>query len=294
MRDSPQLNPQDRVIIPAFAPRRVTFTYKGTISDAGIKALCEQIDLAIDLYQPMHLVVQLDSPGGSALALDYWIYRLKQWRKIGIEIETMADTVCASAAALALTFGVIGRRFAHPLTKLHFHNPRVHTSGPTEVQEHLAEDFARVLKDSRSRMHALLKEHLIGGLGKTGFIRTLKARAQWLLCESHSLSSADSQRIGYEAALLADAATAIEAWSQQPAQDSDCTDSAISEWEQRVAEMFNRDRPVDLRYAWALLLIDGSEQLPPLIEHTPPSDDEEDDHRLPSTTPPLVSPSYTQ
>ena len=178
MRDSPQLNPHDHVIIPAFAPRRVAFTYKGTISDAGIKALCEQIDLAIDLYQPMHLLVQLDSPGGSALALDYWISRLKQWRKIGVEIETMADTVCASAAALALAFGVIGRRFAHPLTKLHFHNPRVHTSGPTELQEHLAEDFARVLKASRSRMHGLLKDHLIGSLGKTGFVRTLHARAQ--------------------------------------------------------------------------------------------------------------------
>ena len=65
-------------ITPAFSPRKVVFTYRrgyrGVISDSGIKTLCEYIDLAIDLYQPTHLALQLDSPGGSASALDYWLY----------------------------------------------------------------------------------------------------------------------------------------------------------------------------------------------------------------------------
>lgn len=290
MSSDPRAPVTEYTITPKFSPRRVVFTYRGVISEAGIKTLCEYIDLAVDLYQPKHLAVELDSPGGSALALDYWLYRVQQWGKSGVEIDTLADTVCASAAALALAFGPVGRRFAHPLTKLHFHNPRVLSSGPTEFQEHHAEDFARALKASRTRMHSRLESHLIGSLGKAGFLRTLQLRSQWLLSDSCSVSSTNWTQIRFDVALRSEPTSAIETWANQPNLDSEYADSTIAAWERCVAEMFARDRPVDLRYAWALVLIDASDHLPPLIERTPTSGERENDgHRLPSIEHALVS-----
>lgn len=294
MTSDPRASAQDHTITPTFSPRRVAFEYRGVISDSGIKTLCEYIDLARDLYQPTHLAVQLDSPGGSARALDYWLYRIKKWGEVGVEIETRAGTECASAAALALAFGAVGRRFAHPLTRLHFHNPRLHTAGPTEVQEHHAEDFARVLKASRSRMQNQLNEHLINSLGKRGFVQTLFSRAQWLQHASCAVLSRGRTQIGGEATLHANAENAIEVWSQQSTNNPECIDTAITEWELRLVEMFARDCPIDLRFAWALLLIDESDHLPSLIERSTPScDDQDGTHCSPSTPTAVASPSCT-
>ena len=160
-----------------------------------------------------------------------------------MEIETHADTVCASAAARAVAFGPVGRRFAHALTKLHFHNPRVISSGPSTVQEQHAEEFVRALKASRNRMHSRLKAHLIDSLGRTGFMRTLQLRARWLLSDSLSVSPTDEVQIGYQATSRLDAASEISVWADQSDSDPGCTDSLIAAWEQCVTEMFSRDRP---------------------------------------------------
>lgn len=274
MTDSTQFKSRDHVITPAFAPRSVAFTYRGAISDAGIKALCEQISLAIDLYQPKHLAVQLDSPGGSARALDYWLHRIGFWEKKGVKIETMADTECASAAALMVAFGAVGRRFAHPLSRLHFHNPRLQTSGPTEMLEHHAENFVRVLKASRTRMHAQLQNHLFDSIGKIGVVQTLQSRAQWLLSRGRVDSASDLAKISHQNTSHPDISTAIAVWSQEPSIETDYVESVLSEWEKRVGELFDRDCQVDLKYAWALCLIDASDELPSLVER-PHTDDEE-------------------
>ena len=261
-----KLEKTEHTITPQFAPRKIDFLYAGAITDAGIKELTECVELGFYQYQPILTTVHMRSPGGLARALDYWAYKVRQWQSHGWQIATRADTECASAAAMVVTIGTVGKRFAHPLSQLRFHNPRLITPTGTAILEHDAEVAARMLKESRCHMHGLLKHHLIDSLGTFGFARTLSARAEWLLDEVRSLPSNHLARYAGGPSLLNKVRGMLEGWSKMQLDDPKEAEVLITQWEKQISDIFKLDQIIDLRCAWALLLIDGSDDLPVLIE----------------------------
>ena len=48
--------------------------------------------------------------------------------------------------------------------------------------------------------------------------------------------------------------------------DTEAAQLVVSQWEIQINDLFKTDRISDLRFVWALLLIDESDDLPVLIE----------------------------
>ena len=101
--------------------------------------------------------LQIASPGGDVLALQYFVEALSQWRDDGFELTTRALTSCSSAAAVMLSLG--DRRKASPTSHLLYHFARYHVDASvpiTRARAHLlAESLdltdSRILKEIVSR-----------------------------------------------------------------------------------------------------------------------------------------------
>lgn len=106
-----------------------TIRFFGPVTEESIITLCDEINLALDYYCYQRIVLQIDSTGGSATALDYYIQQLQQWRRRTICFATEALTCAYSAAAIMLSLGDIGHRRAYSTSKLLYHSPRVVTEG---------------------------------------------------------------------------------------------------------------------------------------------------------------------
>ena len=262
---SPAASTTEFTIARSFGPRQVQFSYAGPITSLGIKTLAEYVNTALALYQPEEVAVQLRSPGGLMPALEYWEYCKQGWQAQGQVIATQADTECASAAALMVTLGTVGRRSAHPLSRLLFHNPRL-VSRDITLLEQDAEEVALALKESRNRMHALLSQHLLGSLGELSFARSLHIRAAWLVEQEHSREYRALQALHRPAHAQAELPEWLDAWAQARPDSQDEAQALITDWTAQIESLFRKEQFIDLQTAWVLLLIDASDLLPPLIE----------------------------
>ena len=259
-------------------PRALDLYYNGEIDDSGIETLVQIAEQGIALYQPERTTVHMTSPGGSARALEYWITRTKKWKTEGIEIATQAGVVCASAAAMIVTMGSIGTRFAHPLSNLLYHNPRIITKQGSAFLEQDAERATRLLRDSRTRLNGLIKAHLTDSLGLVGLAKTLKSRAAWMLADGQSLPAIYFAQSTPEAKLPKDWNERFTDWSKTRVTTASEAQHIVKQWNEQVNDLFKNDQFFDLRFIWALLLIDASEDLPALIERdmsTPESEDQQ-------------------
>ena len=135
----------------------------------SIFALCDEIDLAIDYYFYRQITVEINSPGGEAAALHYYIQKLQGWRQAKVSIETVALTQCYSAAALMLSLGDLGRRFAMPRASLLYHNARMFVSGQQPLTSKFLEKTCSHLSLTDAEMLAILLRHLYGQLEPSCF-----------------------------------------------------------------------------------------------------------------------------
>lgn len=274
-------------------PRALDLHYSGEIDESGIKTLVQLAEQGIALYQPELTTVHMMSPGGSARAMEYWIARTKKWKAAGVEIATHAGIICASAAAMIVTMGSIGSRFAHPLSNMLYHNPRIITKQGSAFLEQDAERAARLLRDSRNRLNQLIKAHLTDSLGLIGFAKTLKSRAAWMLAEGASLPATYFVQDTSEAKMPKDWKERFTRWAKTRVDTASEAQSVIEQWDEQVNDLFKMDQIFDLRFVWALLLIDASEDLPVLVEQdlrTPEPEDQLDREIPIERTTPEVAP----
>lgn len=247
-------------------PRALDLHYSGEIDESGIKTLVQLAEQGIALYQPELTTVHMMSPGGSARAMEYWIARTKKWKSEGIEIATHAGIICVSAAAMIVTMGSIGSRFAHPLSNMLYHNPRIITRQGSAILEQDAERATRLLRDSRNRLNGLIKAHLTDSLGLIGFAKTLKSRASWMLSEGASLPATYFLQDSSGAKMPKMWKERFTCWAKAPLNTVREAQFIVKQWDEQVNDLFKMDQIFDLRFVWALLLIDASEDLPVLVE----------------------------
>jgi ATP-dependent protease ClpP protease subunit len=66
--------------------------------------------------------IEICSPGGSVSALEHYLAKLQEWRKLGVVFETVSLISTASCAAIILSLGDVGHRRAYSSAKLLYHN----------------------------------------------------------------------------------------------------------------------------------------------------------------------------
>ena len=101
-----------------------------------------------------HVELQIASPGGQVLALQYFLEALAYWKDRGHRLTTLALTSCASAAAVMLSLG--DRRKASPTSLILYHFARIHVSEATPITRTHARHFAESLE--------LLDARILGAL----------------------------------------------------------------------------------------------------------------------------------
>lgn len=153
-----------------YEQQRAIVRFCGPVNTAQIFCLCDEIDSFVDHYYYTHVTLEIDSNGGELQSLLYYIQRLKGWRRAGIKIETVALTQCASAAALMLSLGDIGHRYAMPRSKLLYHNVRVYASDQVPLTSGSLEKLQSSLNNADAEMLVALLNHLFAGLGDNHFI----------------------------------------------------------------------------------------------------------------------------
>ena len=153
-------------------PAQTTIRFSTDVSMASTSWLVGEVAHARDYLRHRTVVVELDSSGGSADGLEYWLLHCRRWmRDPGFTLATRAVGAAESAAALMLSHGTVGHRSALPTARLLFHTGRIVTAGQSVWT-------AQQLKRHHERMYAFdrtvlerLADHVL--LGLTGADDTL-------------------------------------------------------------------------------------------------------------------------
>lgn len=133
------------------------------VDSTSILTLCEEIDTAVDYYDYKKIQIKIESPGGAIDALQFYVDKLRQWRRRGIRFETMALMQSCSAAALMLSLGDLGQRRAVPSANLLYHNARIFDTRRPLTSDHLGE-LERRLSQIDDKILLELLRHLYSGL----------------------------------------------------------------------------------------------------------------------------------
>lgn len=126
-------------------------------------SLLDELNLLHGYYQFRTVDLHLDSPGGSADALQAIVHGLIPWSSgEGRVLKTFGMNEVASAAAIILSFGTVGHRTASRRSRLLYHSVRAvprdasaHTVASLRVATKRLERWDKLFVD-------LLAEHTLG------------------------------------------------------------------------------------------------------------------------------------
>lgn len=99
--------------------------YYKEVSFESIDALIRVLREACDYQQFDQLQISIQSPGGEFSALKHFLWHLQGLRLKGTQVKTVGMTQVASAAALMLSMGDLGQRYAYPHTEIVYHFARL-------------------------------------------------------------------------------------------------------------------------------------------------------------------------
>ena len=153
-----------------YEQQRGVVRFCGPVEANRIFALCDEIDSLINEYYYNQVVLEIDSPGGDVKSLLYYCEKLKGWRQHGVRIETVALTLCASAAAFMLSLGDIGQRRAMPRASLLYHNARIVASSQIPLTSDRLEKLRTSLSQTDSDMLVVLLRHLYSDVSESCFV----------------------------------------------------------------------------------------------------------------------------
>lgn len=245
--------PNFKIASPLLSPQIATLRYEGEICAEGISALLKQMQSAFDYYQYDHIQLHLESPGGSAAGLDYFLRNLDKYQASGKQLHVQSTFMCASAAALLLAFGSWGERRVDRSTILLFHFARV-GGNVADLTARSAQGYSRQLQ----RYDQIMIERLVKYLtfqagGPAGMLALVAVRLNLL---DANWSWVETQIQG---AVLSEKGSRRPDWFKKLRclfkADVD-PQKAMASFIKYLCVSFQRDMPMDLREAFALALID--------------------------------------
>lgn len=149
----------------AYQLDRAIVTIMTEITEESMVDLVAEIDRLSTDYFYKKIELSISSPGGSSLAVDYYLDALKRFQASGVEIWTRALTQAGSAAAAIVSLGD-GPRKAGRTTILQYHFHRV-PSDP-ELTAHKAREYHRQLSQIDRKMTWRIAERAYAGYRSDG------------------------------------------------------------------------------------------------------------------------------
>ncbi len=129
-------------------------SFSADVTPEEITDLVDAVDLLVDFYHYRDVLLLIDSAGGLAPALDYYLEAARRWRARGVRLRTRCIASARSAAALMLSLG--DERSAEPGAALHYHRVRALVSGTLTADA--ASTLVTELRDHDRAMVARLVE----------------------------------------------------------------------------------------------------------------------------------------
>lgn len=226
------------------------------ISEALALGVEAALGRAFGYYKYEALNLRINSPGGSLLGLIHVLQCVQTWRLKGHQVHTQASFLAASAAALLLTLGEVGTRTVQKHSRLVFHHTRIGGS-QTEITACVADNMATNLRRQDHRLLQRMASHVTERFGGTdGLTQEGLARC------AHLRHSADyvAQDLDLEPQKNRKWLTRIEKSYR------DCTTrGSTAPYQNLLAGRLKMDTGMDLREAYALLLIDCAFQSTALL-----------------------------
>jgi ATP-dependent protease ClpP protease subunit len=211
-----------------------------------------------------HLVLQINSPGGELRALRAIMHEMRWWRQRGGTLATETLMQAASAAALMLSLGDVGKRSAQPYTELLYHHSRFMAGQQYALTANNAEVAQQRLRQvDREFLHTLVKHIASAFGGIEALAQAGLARCQCLQANAASVA----QGLGLAAGL--GAANHRGAKKSTPLMLKRIENSYEKALKSRspepvatlLAEEFDRDAPMPVDVAWCLMLVDAVEMV---------------------------------
>lgn len=231
---------------------------EGPLTQAQALELRDVFREAGDYWKYSDLTLELNSPGGELLALRALMYELKCWRARGRNLKTVSLGFTASAAAIALSLGNLGQRAVQPHSVLLYHHSRLMPPASELTAQHAANAATQLHMADRLLLDQLVA-HICEGLGGAqALAEEGLARCEHLIAHGQSIANEMWPTAG--GCCKPDRGNKFRAPSQlkqlMRAYENVQRKGVVTPFAELLATEFERDQPMPLDLAWAMLLID--------------------------------------
>lgn len=244
---------QDYLI--TFDAHAATVSFTGVVTPNAAMALRKTCMLLCNYYHHHHIMLEIESPGGQMHALAHIEDTLSQLRQRGIRLATRASFEAASAAAMLLALGDIGSRAVTRHASVLFHHARLDGSACPITASH-AEEIAKALHNADARFTQAILRHLVVGFGgEAAMFATGSARCHLLQDEHMTIAQQMELTNSSPGKWLGRLQKVWEKCAQR---------ASPAPYLNYLAQRCAKDMPLDLREAYALLLLDAIDLVPAL------------------------------
>jgi len=141
--------------------------FQGEVDAKSIEEIVFWLRQALEYYHYERVVLTINSQGGLADALMFFISQLREYRlrHPRFILETVAGTESCSAAALMLSLGSVGHRFSGRDSRLVYHHSRIKMQDGASTADELGRLSER-LSQTDHRMLVELCRHVHRNLGR--------------------------------------------------------------------------------------------------------------------------------
>ena len=136
-----------------------TIYFRDEINSDSVLYLIDLMESAFVYYQYKELNINIESPGGSVSALDLIIDKFKEFQERKKNITTKAVMAAASAAAIMVTAGDIGKRGVNKNSFILYHKSRISEEKTITVNK-LDELRAELIKIDEKMLDFLVERGL--------------------------------------------------------------------------------------------------------------------------------------
>jgi len=227
------------------------------IDEPAALAIEAALDLLFGYYHFSAILLRLNSNGGQLTGLMHIYGTMVTWRARGKHIRTAAGFRAASAAALLLSLGEIGERQVLTHSTVLFHHVRVDASGVAITSRSAGKIFDSLQRHDKHLIGGLL-QHIESGIGGHA-AAAAEGRARCALLYGRVSRPKEI--------ILGNSSCTRPKWLAAVSRIYDKCSSvdSLSPYAVYLNRRFALDSAMDLREAYALMLIDSIRGVPDLV-----------------------------
>ena len=251
------------ISIQELGPHEATIDWNGCFTLDGAARFSKILDNLFGYYLYRSVTVNLESPGGQVVGLDYMLRAVDSWKRKGRNLAVRSTFECASAAALFLSYGKWGSRTVDKQTNLVFHGARFDPRSFSEFSAISSSLASRHMSEMDNRIVEHLTTSLTTSAGSAEALRSL-------LFDRIQYVASNWEEIVYSMSSLTfhDENTRKPQWIKSIQKVGSTSDpkAFLPAYIGYLSRRFQSDSRMDLREAYSLCLIDEVGDVPLVVE----------------------------